>query len=183
MDAGEKIVRLNLGCGRIRLAGYINIDLHRDCDYVDDAAELGSFADGAADEILASHLLEHFTEAEAPKALATWHRKLKPGGMLHLIVPTLDGVMRAWLSVKHEVDLNGGDPDRLRLATLAIYGNQKNPGEFHRSGWWERKLQEALWAAGFRQLVIQSAEHRLHQRGLTVMIPTLDVTAWKKGPA
>jgi predicted SAM-dependent methyltransferase len=47
------------------------------------------FQGGTVDHILASHFLEHLYHGNAKEVLADWHRLLKPGGTLHVIVPDL----------------------------------------------------------------------------------------------
>lgn len=88
---GATRFRLNLGCGRaVRPAhnGWVNVD-YESGPGVDIRLDLNSprypFKSNSVDEILASHVLEHL---ENPfKILAEWHRILKPGGRLELIVP------------------------------------------------------------------------------------------------
>src|SRR5690348_3401520 len=60
-------IRLNLGAGRRRLDGYINVDLAPEPppDIQADARAL-PLPDAYADEILAIHLLEHLYRWEAP---------------------------------------------------------------------------------------------------------------------
>jgi predicted SAM-dependent methyltransferase len=47
------------------------------------------FEDGTVDHILASHFLEHVYPNECKAILRDYHRALKPGGTLHVIVPDL----------------------------------------------------------------------------------------------
>ena len=82
-------VRVNLGCGRTKLEGYLNVDSDPlvEPDKVFDANKLHwDFKDSSIDEILCDNVLEHlhitlnwfFWEAS---------RILKPNGMLVLITP------------------------------------------------------------------------------------------------
>lgn len=48
------------------------------------------FADDSAQEIMASHILEHFTKADGRRFLAECYRVLAPGGQLHIAVPDMD---------------------------------------------------------------------------------------------
>ncbi len=54
-------------------------------DYVHDATRLESVEDSKYDFLLACHVLEHI--ANPLKALKEWHRVLKPGGAILLLVP------------------------------------------------------------------------------------------------
>ena len=52
---------------------------------INDATDLKSIANDAYDFLLSSHCLEHV--ANPIKALKEWHRVLKPGGMMVLVLP------------------------------------------------------------------------------------------------
>jgi SAM-dependent methyltransferase len=54
-------------------------------NYVHDATKLESIEDGKYDFLLACHVLEHV--ANPLKALNEWHRVLKPGGSLLVLLP------------------------------------------------------------------------------------------------
>lgn len=83
------MIKVNLGCGRKPLPGYINIDKFRwpgvdvICDI--DKEPLPGFLDGAIDEVRADHALEHF--ADLHRAMKEIHRVLRVGGLLRLRVP------------------------------------------------------------------------------------------------
>ena len=53
--------------------------------YIHDATDLTSIADGTYDFLLASHILEHV--ANPLRALQEFHRVLKPGGSMLIAVP------------------------------------------------------------------------------------------------
>ena len=53
--------------------------------YIHDATDLGSIADGSYDFLLASHILEHV--ANPLRALEEFHRVLKPNGSILVAVP------------------------------------------------------------------------------------------------
>ena len=57
-----------------------------------------------ADHVLCSHFLEHVSAAEVPPILADFHRVLKPGGTVHIVVPDLALQVAAYTSSR-------GDPD------------------------------------------------------------------------
>ncbi|HNQ89704.1 MAG TPA: methyltransferase domain-containing protein [Verrucomicrobiota bacterium] len=81
-------MKINLGCGRRYLPGYLNCDVvpevkadrHFDLDIFPYPLETGS-----ADEILMDNVLEHL--GDIPRVLTELHRVLKPGGVLRIIVP------------------------------------------------------------------------------------------------
>lgn len=76
-------MKLNVGCGRIILDGYVNVDALGG-DLRADVCHL-PFKETAFDFVLASHSLEHIQDLNA--AMREIHRVLKPGGFLMARVP------------------------------------------------------------------------------------------------
>jgi hypothetical protein len=87
MAAGMK---LNLGSGTQILKGWTGVDIFKaEIQY-----NLRKFPwpwdAGSASEILASHILEHFTREQGVQFLEECHRILEPYGRLHIAVPDMD---------------------------------------------------------------------------------------------
>lgn len=95
----QEKVKLNLGCGRHILEGWVNIDRVR-LPYVDIEAELDPikcrdcfgniihrlpFEDDSVDEFLLSHVLEHITHTLP--LMQELHRIAKPGAKMVIRVP------------------------------------------------------------------------------------------------
>lgn len=84
----EKEIRLNLGCGRAPLAGWVNVD-SAPLEGVDVVADLeaGSlpFVDDSVTEIAGSHVLEHIRNALG--LMQELHRVAKPGASAIFRVP------------------------------------------------------------------------------------------------
>jgi len=95
MTVKKQPVKLNLGCGPDHFKGWVNVDSSPDekPDVVADVIDL-PFEDNSVDEIFASHILEH-VDWRVP-ALEEWHRVLRPGGVIVVIVPDIIGVWYAW---------------------------------------------------------------------------------------
>jgi hypothetical protein len=93
-------LRINLGCGYLPLAGYINVDA-RDLpgvDVVADARDLPCTL-WSVTEIYSAHLLEHFTIDDLRRnVLPYWISLLKPGGHFRAIVGDADETMRTYLA-------------------------------------------------------------------------------------
>ena len=80
--------KLNIGCGKRRIEGTMNIDLDPDslCDAVVDMNHTPwIWADNSIDEIYMFHFLEHCPNPK--EILAECHRILRPKGRLHITVP------------------------------------------------------------------------------------------------
>ena len=103
-------MRLNLGAGAAPLENYDNtFDDHQGKE----AFPL-ALPDGCADEVRASHLLEHFNHRGAHKVVADWMRVLKPGGLLKIAVPDLEEICRMHVAGEpgqYQGWLSGGQVD------------------------------------------------------------------------
>ncbi len=101
-------LRLHLGCGTVRLAGWINVDREGRPDLALDVRRPLPFADGAARLIYHEHLMEHLTLEEGRRCLRDWFRVLAPGGTLRIATPDLEYLVeryrgawreQAWLAL------------------------------------------------------------------------------------
>lgn len=90
-------MKLYIGSNQFKPEGWTTIDLIPDYepDIVDDACVLSSIQDNTADSVYCGHLLEHV--ADPWQALLTWHRVLKPGGVLTIVVPDHEYSVKRWL--------------------------------------------------------------------------------------
>lgn len=80
-------LKLNLGAGKSPMDGYENLDRKTGQEIFPLA-----YPDESADEIRASHVLEHFSHRDTEAVIADWVRVLKPGGLLKIAVPNLETV-------------------------------------------------------------------------------------------
>jgi len=81
-------LKINLGCGRKRLPGYVNCDVlaHLPADqHFDLNAFPYPFPAECAQEILMDNVLEHLDDI--PQVVAELHRILLPGGFARIYVP------------------------------------------------------------------------------------------------
>lgn len=104
-------MRLNLGAGDVEIDGY----MPRDAKTGDVLWPLPD-ADESADEIRASHVLEHFPHSVVPDVLREWVRVLKPGGVLRIAVPDFEVLASQYLagaSLPFQGYVMGGQTDRL----------------------------------------------------------------------
>ena len=144
-------MRLNLGSGGDILPGYINCDLFdKSADLFCDAATL-PFLSGSVSEILASHILEHFTFKEAFDVLKEWKRVLKPGGKLIIETPDFLESCRAFVGENEEGRIN-------------LYGHffacPWIAGQTHKFLYTESQLRWTLLECGFREIRRIKAESK-----------------------
>ena len=142
-------LRLHLGCGDIRLPGYVNIDSRATAatDVVDDVGTLGSFRENTVDAIYACHILEHFHhdnatgQATSRAVVSRWHALLRDGGILYVAVPDLDAIF---------CGLKKTDGHRQQASfIMALFGGQNYEGNTHFNGFTLRSLTNLLEACGF----------------------------------
>ncbi len=84
-------VKVDLGCGKNKKAGYIGIDIDKQCkpDIVYDLSKGIPLENASVDEINAAHFIEHLEDKE--KLMKEIHRVLKPGGKFLFEVPSTKG--------------------------------------------------------------------------------------------
>lgn len=90
---------LNVGCGRCYHSDWHNIDL------VAASSEVRQYnlcrglpyPEQSFEGVYHSHVLEHLSPADARSMLTECHRVLRPGGVLRVVVPDLEGIARVYL--------------------------------------------------------------------------------------
>jgi predicted SAM-dependent methyltransferase len=75
-----KNLKLNVGCGKIKLPGWVNIDIEPSADLIIDIRKGLPLDDGSVNFIYSEHFLEHLTYEEGRKVLEEFQRCLKVGG-------------------------------------------------------------------------------------------------------
>src|SRR5688572_7771130 len=76
----------------------LDIDEDQKPTIVGDAADMPPELYGKLDGLFASHVLEHFSYWRTEEVLAGWVKCLKPGGELHICVPSWEWAAREVLS-------------------------------------------------------------------------------------
>lgn len=132
--------RINVGCGRFPIAGWLNLDIQElpGVDRVVDVRDGLPFREAAA--VYAEHFLEHLTFLEALDFLRASHAALAPGGSIRVSTPNL-----AWVWATHEP----GAPDAAEARRRTFVANRAFYGWEHRFLWTRDLLAEALASCGF----------------------------------
>jgi SAM-dependent methyltransferase len=132
-------MKLNLGCGRNKLDGYLNIDKYPTCnpDLVWDLEQTPyPFEASAITAIAAFHVLEHIGQTTDVflAIIKEIHRIMAPGGVIEIKVP------------HHRSDGYWGDPTHVRPINPAIIGlfSKRNCRMFAERGWPNTPLAEYL---------------------------------------
>jgi len=142
-------MKLNLGCWKRYIPGFVHVDL-ADYDHIDykrSVDDLSCFKDGSAELIYASHVLEYFTDEDAPRVLKEWHRVLEVGGVLRLAVPDFEKLTEAYLKYK-DLDLVKGTI----FGLMKIRGEEEEITLNHKTIYDFKTLKNLLESIGFGQV-------------------------------
>jgi predicted SAM-dependent methyltransferase len=148
--AGERLRRLELGCGERPTPGYLHQDVTPQpgvrLDFTCNPWEL-PLPDGSLDEVLALGLVEHLRFAEVHATLAKVRALLVPGGAFLFDVPD----MQVWSEYLFHLTHGRSElvPFEPQHVWSTFYGWQRWPGDEHKSGWTRESLLVAVKEAGF----------------------------------
>lgn len=150
-------MRLNIGAGKRRIAGYTGVDaVPREAADIVAPANAIPLPDGCADEVLAVHLVEHILPWEVPGTLAEWGRLLKPGGLL---VVELPDVVKCCRNIVAGFTKPGKHPDQLGMWGLYGDNRDEDPWMLHRWGWTFKSLAPLVASAGFTNIVERQTKY------------------------
>lgn len=117
-------MKANLGCGKVILKGYVNLDVtfSSDVDVVANVCNL-PFKNGSLDEILAIDVYEHVSHKKSRELLKHWVSKMKDGGLLFIQSPCINRIVDYFLSAKNL--------EMIETAIACIFGGQDYIENFH----------------------------------------------------
>ena len=153
---------LHVGCGRSPLPACmtdcdetrLDIDPGVQPDVVASMLDMGDI--GGFDFVYSSHSLEHVYPHEVPVALAEMFRVLKPGGVVTIIVPNLDGV-------KPDETMLYMSPAGPVCGLDMFYGMSRlirdRPYMAHHSGFIPETLARAIESVGFQKVHTEALEY------------------------
>lgn len=145
-------MKLNLGSGSIHFDGFLNVDF--DPQLAPDviaAVDKLPFEDESAEEIIASHILEHLPFWS--NAIPEWRRVLAPGGTLWVMVPDVVRIAQMAKEGSHYYLHNTPSEWRLmdrQYVNAAVFGGVllgppfTGAGQVHRQIFLGTMLEDAL---------------------------------------
>ena len=139
------MLRLNLGCGSTKFEGYVNIDVEDSCkpDLVHDfTSKPLPYEDGAVDEIVMFHTIEHIQKGKHPVILGELRRVLKVGGRLILTYPNF------WVCANNWKNNFQGQRDYWHAT---MFGRQLYQSDYHVCAMDPIELEITLRDCGFGQ--------------------------------
>jgi predicted SAM-dependent methyltransferase len=106
---------LNLGCGSVFHPDWENLDIVSSFPEVReyDIRRNLPYPDAQFDACYSSHVIEHFNQAEAESFLAECWRILKPKGVVRIVVPDLEFIVRDYIKALEQVnhDIKEAEPN------------------------------------------------------------------------
>jgi predicted SAM-dependent methyltransferase len=137
-------MKLHLGCGKLYLKNYINIDIESEkADIKHDIIKLDFINNEKVDEIYICHVLEHIQRNDTLKLFLEWNRLLKKEGILRISVPNFESVVNVYQKNKNMSELLG-----------LINGGQRNRFDIHFVCYDLHTLKEILEITGFYYIKI-----------------------------
>jgi len=137
------MMKLNVGCGSVKMTGYVNVDIRYlpNVDVVDNAAFLRKFRNENITGIYACHILEHFSRWDVDAVLKRWFDLLQPNGTLTISVPDFEAIASHY--TKHQ---------NIEKLLGLIYGGQDFPENQHHCCWDFVSLKKVLKSIGFSKV-------------------------------
>ena len=136
----EKTNKVHLGCGDIKMNGFINVDFRTTLatDISHDCSDLSIFPNNSLQAVFSNAFFEHLYKNDRVKCLASIYKALKPDGEIVFVgFPDFEKVASAYLEKKkgllsdtfdlyHVYRFTHGDPE-------------------HVDGWWLEQLHKSLF--------------------------------------
>jgi predicted SAM-dependent methyltransferase len=147
-------MKLHLGCGKLKLNTFINIDVLSDTsDLKIDFTNLTIFNSSNIEEIYISHALEHFKRREIIPLILEWNRVLKIDGVLRIAVPDFEKIVKIYLKNRDLSELVG-----------LLSGGQRDEYDFHYVNFDIHILEKLLKACGFENIERYDAHEFLEDK-------------------
>lgn len=148
--------RLHLGCGRVYLPGYVNVDYPPSEHSVQHDLKADLYCDVSAmrrerasvSEIRLHHVFEHFPRPTALALLCRWRDWLVPEGKLHIETPDLLASSRLLLSPFLGYE-------KKQQVIRHLFGSHESHWAVHWDGWYAKRFERTLDALGFISISVR----------------------------
>lgn len=140
------MLNLNLGCGREKIEGCINIDCEESCkpDLVHDFTKAPlPYEDESVDEVYMFHVIEHIRKPFHPYIFREIARVLKKDGVFYLSFPEFTKCVDRWRQ-----NYKG---DR-KFWEATIFGRQMYPSDYHICIMDVTEVTQVLFECGFEHI-------------------------------
>lgn len=146
-------MKLHLGCGKLYLKNFLNIDIESEkADIKHDIIKLDFINNERVDEIYICHVLEHIKRHDTIKLFLEWNRILKKEGILRISVPNFESIVKVYEKNRNMAELIG-----------LLNGGQRNKYDIHYICYDFNILCETLKTCGFYDIKIYDPFEFLEQ--------------------
>lgn len=142
----------NFGCGKTFHPAWDNFDFvsrEREVRQIDLLSPL-PFADETYEMVYCSHVLEHLPRGQVEVVLAEFRRILRTGGILRIVVPDLEAMVREYLC-QLDATAHGDEKARTRHAWMSLelidQFVRRQSGGFMARWWRSRPVPEKAYVA------------------------------------
>jgi len=157
-------IRLHLGCGSVKLDGWINVDgayMQHDPEVaIHDITAPFPLADNTVDAILTVHVFEHLSRQFVMPMFQEFYRICRPGGSVAMEWPDL---LKMCQEVVKNPDCFWKPDKRLTKRTISgIYGDSArypDPVMLHKWGYSAESMSRLLQEAGFSRTSIEPNQY------------------------
>lgn len=143
--------KLHVGCGRVKLSGWINADLSPRAELVIDLRWPLPFPTDYLDYIYSEHVLEHLRYKTAVRFLREARRVLAHGGVIRIAMPDLDDLVEGYQNDWRRFDWVSW-PEHSFIKTRAQMINIAFRWWGHQHLYNREELERALRDAGFSDI-------------------------------
>lgn len=135
-------MKLNLGCGHVKIEGFVNIDVNPDVkpDLVGDITKSLPYANDSVSEIWLIHVIEHIQKKYHIPLYMEMNRILKKNGIIVMAYPEF---------VKCAMNYVTNKKGKRDFWEMTVYGRQNTPSDFHVSLMDSSLLVPQLISMGF----------------------------------
>ena len=165
-------MKLHLGCGTKKMAGWVNIDSVKSVgpDVVHDLTKPFHYADLTVDEVLAEDLLEHFDKYMRFIVFYEWVRVLKINGIITLQVPNFKKLLWRYFKLGYTnfVDMVFGENMWNSKMYIGHFGN-------HKWGYSVESLQEFVRIFGIEPMTVETVGLNIRLVGKKMNHVTWDI--------
>ena len=146
-------MKLHLGCGKLYLKNYINVDIEsKIADIKHDIVKLDFINNEKVNEIYICHVLEHIKRQDTINLFLEWNRLLQKNGVLRISVPNFESIVKIYQKNKNISELIG-----------LINGGQRNNYDIHYICYDLKIMKEILETCGFTDINIYDPFHFLNE--------------------
>lgn len=147
----KRPIKLHIGCGKVKLVGWINIDIKPPADLMIDVVKGLPFEKSTVSFIYSEHFIEHLNYEEAKIFLKECYRILEKDGVLRIATPDLDNIVQKYSSDWWNQEWLKW-PEYSWIKTKGMMLNQAFHGWEHKYLFNEEDLRNLLVEAGFTSI-------------------------------